>query len=314
VGRPKTHELDAMNTPASGPRILIRQSCGYEVPIHGIAMAGWNRLISIGADNKIRLHNPETGRTLDTFEGFKRFVTGIRALDDQIALLFFTTQYALLDLDTGRIEESEGAPRSVLATRLSPAQIMAAPMLAPATFSPPRNNEAVAEARLDPSHVVYVSEDRLNDTRNQYFHLWNVPRGREIRSFWGVDSEALSLVALDGRRVLSSHEDEHFRIWDVETSEQVRRIEHRRGKVGPMMLIDKAALLFAPVDPTESQRLRHFHWGPSDRTLRLWDLEKVGERAVLECEAAIVELARVDSRRFWARDEKSCLHLIEVLR
>jgi hypothetical protein len=303
-----------MSTPSSEPRIVIRQSCGYEVPIHGIAMAGFNRLISIGADNKLRLHNPETGRTLDTFEGFQRFVTGIRALDDRLVLLFFTTQYALLDLDNGRIEESEGTARSVLATKLTPGQLMAAPMLAATTFSPPRNNEAVAEAKIDPSHVVYVSEDRHNEMLNQYFHVWNVPRGREVRSFWGVDSEALALIALDGQRVLSSHEDEHFRIWDVETSEQVKRIEHRRGKVGPMMLVDKSFLLFAPVDPTESQRLRHFHWGPSDRTLRLWSLDKVGERAVRECDAMIVELARIDSRRFWARDGKSCLHLVEVLR
>src|SRR5215831_9316234 len=156
-----------MNTSPSEPRIVIRQSCAYEVPIHGIAMAGFNRLISIGADNKLRLHNPETGRTLDTFEGIQRFVTGIRALDDRLVLLFFTTQYALLDLDTGRIEDSEDTPRSVLAAKLTPGQLMAAPMLATTTFSPPRNNEAVAEAKVDPSHVVYVSEDRHNEMLNQ---------------------------------------------------------------------------------------------------------------------------------------------------
>src|SRR5262245_46453990 len=87
-----------MSTASSAPRIVIRQSCSYEAPIHGIAMAGFNRLISIGADNKIRVHNPETGRTLDTLEGFKRYVTGLRVLDDRLLLLFFTTQYALLDL------------------------------------------------------------------------------------------------------------------------------------------------------------------------------------------------------------------------
>ena len=295
---------------------MIRQTCDYDVPIHGIAMAGFNRLISVGADNKIRVHNPETGRALDTLEGFKRYVTGIRVLDDRTVLLMFTAQYGLLDLDTGRIEESEsaGAARSVLAAKLLPAQIMAAPMLAAETFSPPRNNAAIAESRLDPSHVVYVSENRLDASLNQYFHVWNVPRGREIRSFWGVDSEVLALVALDTRRVLSSHDDEHFRIWDVETSEQVRRIEHRRGKAGPMMLVDKTRLLFAPVDPSESQRLRHFHWGPSDRTLRLWDLDTAKELAMLQCTATVVELARVASHRFWARDDKSCLHLIEVVR
>jgi len=305
---------DLMST--AFPRIVIRQSCDYDAPIHGIAMAGFNRLITIGADNKIRVHNPETGRTLDTLEGFKRYVTGIRVLDDRNVLLIFTAQYALLDLDTGRIEESDsaGAARSVLAAKLLPAQIMAAPMLASETFSPPRGNQAVAEARIDPSHVVYVSENRHDASLNQYFHVWNVPRGRELRSFWGVDSEVLALIALDSRRALSSHEDEHFRIWDVESTEQVRRIEHRRGKAGPMMLVDKALLLFAPADPTESQRLRHFHWGLSDRTLRLWDLDTAKELAMLQCTATIVELSRVSSHRFWARDDKSCLHLIEVVR
>src|SRR5262249_45074918 len=206
------------------------------------------------------------------------------------------------------------AVRSVLADRLSPAQFVTAPMLAPVTFTPPRGSQAIAEAKLDASHVVYATEDRLIGTRNQYFHVWDVPRGRETRSFGGVDSEVLSLIGLDARRVLSSHEDEHFRIWDVETSEQVQRIEHRCGKVGPMMVVDKAWLLFAPVNPTEAQRLIYWHWRPSDCTLRLWDLEAAAELASLQRGSPITELARIDRHRFWARDESSCLQLIEVVR
>jgi len=303
-------------SPSLPPRIVIRQSYRSDTPLHAIAMAGWHRLISAGADNKLRVHNAETGRVLETFDGFKRFVTAIRALDDRQVLLFFAAQYALLDLETGQVEDSESttAARSALVERLSPAQFVTAPMLAPVTFTPPRGNQAVAEAKLDANHVVYASEDRLNSTRNQYFHVWNVPRGREMRSFWGVDSEVLSLIGLDGRRVLSSHEDEYFRIWDVETTEQVRRIEHRCGKVGPMMPVDKAWLLFAPVNPTEAQRLAYWHWRPSDCTLRLWDLDAGIELASLQCGAAITELARVDRHRFWARDEGSCLQLIEVVR
>src|SRR5262249_32688259 len=155
--------------------------------------------------------------------------------------------------------------------------LMAAPMLAPVTFSPPRSNDTVAEARLDANHIVYATGDRLDGTRNQYFHVWNVHRGREGRSFLGAASEELSVGPLGARRVLSSHEDEFFRIWDVETTEQVRRIEHRRGKAGPMALIDKAWLLFAPVNANEMQRLYYWQWGPSDRTLRLWDLEGTSE-------------------------------------
>jgi len=307
--------MDSESSP-SAARIVVRQSCGYDAPIRGIAMAGWNRLISIGNDNKLRLHNPETGRTLDSFEGFTRDVTGIRALDDRYVVLIFGTQYALLDLVTGRLDEPESAEagRSELAARLTSAQLMAAPMLAPTTFAPLRDNTIVAEARLDATHIVYVTENRLRVSFDQYFHLWNVPLGREIRSFWGVDSEVLSLVALESRRVLSSHEDELFRIWDVETTEQLQRIEHRAGKAGPMMLVDKSELLFAPIDPTEAQRLRYWHWKPADRTLRLWDLDAGTELAVLQCEAPIVEFARIDSRRFWARDQRSSLHLIEVPR
>ena len=307
--------MDSGSSP-SATRIVVRQSCGYDAPIRGIAMAGWNRLISIGDDNKLRLHNPETGRTLDSFEGFRRHVTAIRALDDRYVLLILGTHHALLDLDTGRLNEPESADagRSELAALLTPAQLIAAPMLAPTTFAPPRDNAIVAEAKLDATHIVYVSENRQRVSFDQYFHVWNVPLAREIRSFWGVDSEALSLVALEGRRVLSSHEDELFRVWDVETTGQLSRIEHRCGKAGPMMLVGKSELLFAPVGPTEAQRLRYWHWKPSDRTLRLWDLEASTELAVLQCEAPIIELARIDSHRFWARDERSWLHLIEVLR
>jgi WD40 repeat protein len=305
-----------MDAPSPAPRIVIRQLHRCEPPIHAIAMVGWNRLISAGTDNKLRVHNPETGSVLKTFDGFKRYVTAIRVLDNRQVLLFFATQYALLDLDTGQVEdfESSAAARSVLAERLSLAEFMVAPMLAPVTFSPPRANEVVAEAKLDANHVVYASEDRLNVTRNQYFHVWNVARGRETRSFWGADSEVLSLIGLDPRRVLSSHEDEHFRIWDTETSEQLRRIEHRCGKVGPMMLVDRSWLLFAPVNPTEAQRLTYWDWRPSDCALRLWDIEAAAELNSLQCDAAITELARIDRSRFWARDESSCLQLVEVLR
>jgi WD40 repeat protein len=310
--------VDPMNAPLASPspRIVIRQSCSYEAPIHQIVMAGWHRLISAGGDNKVRVHHPETGRVLDTFGGFERHVTGIRSLDDRHLLLILTTRYGLLDLENGRVEDVQPSDAGLraLGDRLAPAHLMAAPMLAPVTFSPPRSNDTVAEARLDANHIVYATEDRLDGTRNQYFHVWNVHRGREVRSFWGSDSEVLSLVALDARRVLSSHEDEFFRIWDVETTEQVRRIEHRRGKAGPMALIDKAWLLFAPVNANEMQRLYYWQWGPSDRTLRLWDVEGASELASLQCTGTIIELARLASHRFWARDEDSRLHLIEVQR
>src|SRR5262249_53766563 len=148
--RAKSRNMDSGSSP-SAARIVVRQSCSYDAPIHGIAMAGWNRLISIGADNKLCLHNPETGHLLDSFEGFEREVTAIRALDDRYVVLFFAAQHALLDLDTGHLEgaESTGGGQSALATRLTPSQLMAAPMLAPTAFSPPRNNKTVAEAKLD---------------------------------------------------------------------------------------------------------------------------------------------------------------------
>jgi len=35
-----------MSTPSSGAQFVIRQSCGYDVPIHGIAMAGFTATTS----------------------------------------------------------------------------------------------------------------------------------------------------------------------------------------------------------------------------------------------------------------------------
>jgi len=302
-----------MTTPASSARIVIRHSYS-DTPIHAIAMAGWHRLVSVGRDNQIRVHNPETGRVVETFRRLDRYITGLRCLDDRQVLLTIASRYGLLDLDTGRLEEFEQSDTAPLAAQLTPAQLVAAPMLAPVTFVPPRANQVAAETRLDANHVVYVTEDRLDGVRNQYFHVWNVPRGREIRNFWGSDSEALSLIALDSRRVLSSHEDELFRIWDTTSTEQLRRIEHRTGKAGPLLLIDKSWLLFAPVNPNETQRLYHWQWAPSDCTLRVWDLDTASEIASLQCAAAIGELARIDRHRAWARDEQSCLHLVEIVR
>jgi hypothetical protein len=60
-----------MTAPASPARLVIRHSYG-DTPIHAIAMAGWHRLVSVGRDNKVRVHNPETGRVLQTFERHSR--------------------------------------------------------------------------------------------------------------------------------------------------------------------------------------------------------------------------------------------------
>src|SRR5262245_46034626 len=156
--------VDPMNAPPSPPpRIVIRQSCSYEAPIHQIVMAGWHRLISAGGDNRIRVHHPETGRVLAPCGGLQRHVNGIRPLDDRHVLLILTTRYGLLDLDNGHVEDIQPSDAGLraLGDRLAPAQLMAAPMLAPVTFSPPRSNDTVAEARLDANHIVYATGDRL---------------------------------------------------------------------------------------------------------------------------------------------------------
>jgi WD40 repeat protein len=294
--------------------IVIRQSPALDCAVHAIAMAGWHQLVSLGVDNKVRLHNPETGRILDTFEGLNRYVTGLRPFDDRCVLLLLGNHYGLLNLETGVFVQADTAELSELRDRLSPTQLMVAPMLAPVTFAPPRTSEVVAEAGLDPSRILYATEDRLNDAYNQQFHVWNVHRGREERSFLGTDSGLIGLIALDRRQVLSSHEDEMFRFWDVETGDQLRRFAHRCGKAGALALIDGGLVLFATVNPNEVQRLNHRLWPPSDRTLRLWDIETATELASLQCAAAISDVARLDGSRFWARDEQSRLHLVEVLR
>jgi len=303
-----------VSVPSPGPRIVIRQSPALDCNIHAISMAGWNRLVSLGVDNKVRLHNPETGRIIDTFEGFQRYITALRPFDELHVLLDLGNQYGLLNLESGVFVQADPTDLSELRARLSPPQLMAAPMLAPITFTPPRTNEIVAQAQLDPNRILYGTEDRLNDAHNQHFHIWNVPKGREDGSFFGTDSALISLIALDHRRMLSSHEDEIFRFWDVESGQQLRRFAHRCGKAGAMNLIDGTHLLFAIVNPNEAQRLNHRLWPLSDRTLRLWDIEAAAELAKLQCTAAISDLVRIDGSRFWARDEQSRLHLVEVLR
>src|SRR5689334_17717658 len=104
------------------PAIVIRQSPTLDCNIHAIAMAGWNRLVSLGVDNKVRLHNAETGKVIDTFEGINRYVTGLRPFDEQHVLLLLGNLYGLLDLDTGVLVQADPTDLSDLRSRLSPPQ------------------------------------------------------------------------------------------------------------------------------------------------------------------------------------------------
>jgi WD40 repeat protein len=150
--------------------------------------------------------------------------------------------------------------------------------------------------RLDGSRVVSGSTDKT-------LRIWNVETGQELRRITGHDGAVTRLVVLDGR-ILSASEDNTIRFWDAETGQELRRFvandgsedarfsEWLKGNMG----FERGATGLAVVG---SRRLIASF---SDKTLRLWDLEKPDEQPQLlageEFKRPVMSLAALDGRRF----------------
>src|SRR5262249_58738126 len=90
--------------------------------------------------------------------------------------------------------------------------------------------------------------------------LWGGGTGGGLRRFEAHGGPVLSLLRLDGRRVLSGSADKTIRLWDIETGQELRRFVGHEGGVTRLGLLESRLVS-----------------GSEDRTLRLWDIDTGGE-------------------------------------
>jgi WD40 repeat protein len=149
--------------------------------------------------------------------------------------------------------------------------------------------------RLDGTRVASGSKDKT-------LRIWNVETGQELRRIVGHDGAVTRLTLLDGR-IISASEDNTIRFWDAETGDELRQFvadnvaQHERGSewLTAIAGLERGATSIA-VDQ------RQLIAGFSDKSLRLWDLEKPKDPPQVidgkDSRAPVMSLAILDGRRF----------------
>src|SRR5215510_9145962 len=149
--------------------------------------------------------------------------------------------------------------------------------------------------QIDGTRVASGSKDKT-------LRIWNVENGQELRCIVCHDGAVTRLTVLDGR-IIMDNEDNTIRFWDAETGHELRRFvadnvgQDVRGPEWLMAVVgfERGATSIA-VD--HHQLIAGF----SDKSLRLWDLEKSEAPPQLvdgkDSRAPIMSLAILDGRRF----------------
>jgi WD40 repeat protein len=89
-------------------------------------------------------------------------------------------------------------------------------------------------------------------------YLWDIEKAKVVRTFVGPTQPGLDFaVSPDGKRLLSWSDDKAVRLWNIESGEEMKKLEGHA---------EKAAGVFSP----DSKQVLTFS---PDRTLRLWSVE-----------------------------------------
>jgi WD40 repeat protein len=93
-------------------------------------------------------------------------------------------------------------------------------------------------------------------------YLWNAETGKQVQTIAGHQRDVTSVhFTPDGKRLLTAGLDGLLIVWDVETGKELKRM----GKVG------SGVIYHAALSPDGKRALTA---GYTDRTVRLWDLDK----------------------------------------
>src|SRR5262249_40545059 len=76
----------------------------------------------------------------------------------------------------------------------------------------------------------YVLSGHSGAGSDNLIRLWSVEDGQEVRSYRGHSSDVNAVAFLpDGRSFVSASMDGTVRLWELKTTKELRRMEHRGG-------------------------------------------------------------------------------------
>jgi WD40 repeat protein len=117
--------------------------------------------------------------------------------------------------------------------------------------------------------VAFSTDGKLVATSGPTIRLWELPAGRELRSFPGAPHMHLLTFSADGKTLAAADGERHggVRLWDVARGQEIVSSFGQRGSIQSLTCSSDGRTLYA---------------AGSDGKIRVWDLAQAKERRVLE--------------------------------
>jgi WD40 repeat protein len=237
------------------------------------------RALSGSWDRTLRLWNLETGAEPRRFAGHGDQVMTVTMLAEGRRALSGSKDQTLRlwDLETGaELRRFEGHSKAVMTVA------------------------ALADGRC-----------ALSGSSDGTLRLWDIETGAELRRF-EAHGEAVTTVAVlaDGHRALSGSDNYTLRLWDLETGAELQRFERRGYDAETLALLADGRRALSGSSDEKGLRFT----GPSDGTLRLWDIETGAELRRFDGhgDAVTMVLALADGRRALSGSRDHTLRLWDL--
>jgi WD40 repeat protein len=226
----------------------LRRFIGHTDRVLAVAVSRDGRLVlSGGCDRSLRLWDIESGRQARRFPEHARWVMSVAfSPDGSLAISGgLDGGVRLWNLSNGR--EICGRVKGGLFERL---RIKLRRRAAP-RFASHQQAVTCAAFHSTGDRVVTGGIDRVQ-------RLWEVPGGKELRSFRGHELGVTALaLSPDGRRLASGSLDKSVRLWSLDTGEEVQRFTGHGDVVSGVAFSPDGQLILS---------------GSADTTVRLWRL------------------------------------------
>lgn len=260
------------------------------------------RVLSSGADKRVRLWDLKTGRCLRVHPGHAGYVRSVAWSADQRLAISGSddSQLRLWNFAArGDLSVLNGHRGVVASVALSANQrsILSGSFDKTVRLWDARTGQCLHVLEGHTGRVLNVawSEDQsyaLSGSDDKTIRLWNVETGQCLHVFEGHLSSILSVAwSGDQHKILSGSDDKTVRLWDVETRRCIRLFAGHTASINSLAW---------------SVDHRHALSGSDDQTVRLWDVETGRCLAVLKGHMSAVRNVAwsTDKRRAFSGDSE----------